>query len=341
MRPSFQSSAIKFLAAAAVFLLLAAAFISRDATSELTYTNPVLVDNLETGDVAEENKHLHPFGIGDPSVILHDGKYYLYPTGDNRSYDVYISQDLVNWNKGPKVFKTSERGAWAPDVFYNRGDGKFYLYYTVDKHVGVAVSDRPDGTFIDQGRLVMGAIDANMYLDDDGSYYLYYASYPGFSIYVQRMETPMMKKGEPVVLISPYEDWEKKNVPLVEAPWMLKYNGTYYLIYSGGSADTAEYAIGYATSKSPAGPFIKYPGNPIVKRSGNVLGPGHASVTEGFDGKPWMVYHQQKDDRRGWNRIICIDPVEFDEEGVMHVTSTRAVPRQLPVTAVSKSVSAR
>jgi hypothetical protein len=43
-----------------------------------------------------------------------------------------------------------------------------------------------------------------------------------------------------------------------------------------------------------------------------------------------MVYHQQKDATRGWNRIICIDPIWFDAEGVLHATASRATPRPAP-----------
>jgi hypothetical protein len=44
-----------------------------------------------------------------------------------------------------------------------------------------------------------------------------------------------------------------------------------------------------------------------------------------------MVYHQQKDKTKGWNRIICIDPIWFDENGVLHGKASRAAPRPAPV----------
>ena len=36
-------------------------------------------------------------GPADPAVILHEGTYYLYPTLDGKGYDVFTSNDLVNW----------------------------------------------------------------------------------------------------------------------------------------------------------------------------------------------------------------------------------------------------
>lgn len=296
-----------------------------------TYSNPVLVDTY-TINRPKPAPYAGILGIGDPAVIYHEGKYYLYPTGDNHSYDVYISTDLVHWSKGPKVFRSSETGLWAPDVFFSEDEGLFYLYYTVGGRIGVAEADRPDGEFRDRGALISKGIDAHLFRDDDGQYFLYYARYPDFAIFVQPMESPVRKKGAPVELISPTEAWEKKDVPVTEAPWMIKHQGVYYLLYSGGSADSEDYAIGYATAKHPWGPFTKYHGNPILHKGDGVFGPGHLSAIRDQAGTLWMVYHQQKDQTRGWNRIICIDPLWFDGKGVLHGIASRATPRPAPVT---------
>ena len=109
-----------------------------------TYSNPVLVETYAINRL-KPAPYSGTLGIGDPAVIYHKGKYYLYPTGDNHSYDVYLSNDLVHWSKGPKVFQTNETGLWAPDVFFSKEDDMFYLYYTVSGRIGVAEADRPDG----------------------------------------------------------------------------------------------------------------------------------------------------------------------------------------------------
>ncbi len=306
-----------------------------------TYSNPVLVETIHIRDENTGKRHVNQFtgvmGIGDPTVIFYKGKYFLYPTGDNRGYDVYISSDLVHWKKGPRIFRTEERGAWAPDVFYDEKSSKLYLYYTVNRRIGVAVSDNPDDTFTDLKTLVNGAIDAHMFKDDNGKYYLYYVKFPAFIIYVQPMESLTKKLGKPVKLIYPSEDWEKKHTPLTEAPWILKHNGVYYLLYSASGANTMEYAIGYATATNPLGPFTKYPGNPVIKKEDGIYGPGHASVTTDLDGTLWIVYHQQKGRNIGWDRIICIDRIWFDDKGVLHGKATRGTPQSSPVTEISLS----
>jgi xylan 1,4-beta-xylosidase len=314
---------------AALLALMSPALLAAEGSR--TYSNPVLVETYAMNR-PKPAPYIGTLGIGDPTVIYHSGKYYLYPTGDNRSYDVYISNDLVHWTKGPKVFQSRERGAWAPDVFFNKDDEMFYLYYTVDSRIGVAVADRPDGVFKDRGALVANGIDAHLFQDDDGSYFLYYARYPDFAIFVQPMESPVRKKGAAVQLISPTEAWEKKDIAVTEAPWTIRHKGVYYLLYSGGRADSEDYAIGYATAKHPVGPFTKYSGNPIIHKGGGIFGPGHVSVISDRAGKLWMVYHQQKDEKKGWNRIICIDPLWFDREGVLHGKATRQTPQRAPVT---------
>jgi len=280
-----------------------------------TYTNPV-IDEI---------------GPADPAVIFFKGMYYLYPTGDNTSYHVYTSTDLVQWTKGHKVFEPGERNVWAPDIFRDPKDGKFYLYYTVDKRIGVAVADRPDGTFVDCATFYENAIDAHMFRDDDGKYYLYYVQLPGFRIHVQRMRSPLERQGDPIEIIRPTEPWEKLRGHVTEGPWMLKHKGTCYLLYSGTGANSLDYAIGYATAESPMGPFVKYAGNPIVKKTDNAFGPGHGCVVTDGAGNLWSVYHQQKDDSQAWNRFVCIDPLWFDDAGVLHGKATRGTAEPAPV----------
>ncbi|HEY5999485.1 MAG TPA: glycoside hydrolase family 43 protein [bacterium] len=316
--------------AAAGLLLGARSAIGAGPEAGRTYANPVLVDTHAIRRAGPAPYH-GTLGIGDPAVIRHDGRYYLYPTGDNASYDVYLSDDLVHWTKGPKVFRSGERGVWAPDVFFDQRDRTFYLYYTVDRRIGVAASDRPDGTFADRGSLVAAAIDAHLFRDDDGALYLYYARYPDFAIFVQAMRSPLAKKDEPPVeLLAPTEAWERRDVPVTEAPWVLKRAGTYYLLYSAGSADSEHYAIGYATAKDARGPFTKHRGNPIVREGGGIFGPGHVAVVADGAGDLWLVYHQQKDATRGWNRIICIDRLRFDADGTLRATPTRGTPLPAP-----------
>jgi len=271
---------------------------SPDAAGARTYRNPI-IDLM---------------GPADPAVIRYDGVYYLYPTTDSRGYDVFVSEDLVHWDRRPKCYTDARGGVWAPDVFHHaRGDGGFYLYYTANrpgggKLIGVATADHPLGPF-----------------------YLYYADLSrGFRIMVQPMADPLTKQGSPTLVIRPTDPWEKARGAVTEGPWMLKHDGTYYLMYSGSGADGPEYAIGYATADAPTGPFTKHRGNPIAKRGNGVFGPGHHCVVPGPDGRLWMVYHQQDGEQTGWNRFLALDPLWFDAHGVIHVKTTRGSDEPAP-----------
>ena len=301
------------------------AAVPQAARPAKTYRNPI-IDRI---------------GPADPHVIRFEGKYYMYPTTDGKGYDVFVSDDLVRWEEKGKCYTDPRGGAWAPDVFHHaRGDGQFYLYYTVNKPgvnkpggiklIGVAAAKHPLGPFTDRGNLVENAIDAHLFQDGDGAMYLYYVDLTqGFKIVVQPMADPVTKRGQPTALIWPTEPWEMHG-KVTEGPWMLKRQGSYYLMYSGSGASGPDYAVGYATAKSPLGPFVKHPGNPIAKRGGGVFGPGHHCVVAAPDGKLWMVYHQQNSEARGWKRFLAIDPLWFDEQGVIHAKTTRGTDEPAP-----------
>ena len=285
-------------------------------------------------------------GLADPHVIRVGETYYLYPTSHTEGYDAWTSTDLVHWEHKGRVFDDPRGGAWAPDVFrHARGDGKFYLYYTdddphgdkgpgpFDKQIGVAVADGPLGPFVDKGPLEKGVIDAHLFQDDDGRLYLYYVNIAGgFKILVQPMSDPLTPHGKPTELLHPTDPWEMAAGEVTEGPFMLKRDGVYYLMYSGSGADSPHYAIGYATAKSPAGPFKKHPGNPIAKRTAEVIGPGHHCVVTGPDGKLWMIYHQKYRDNTSFRRFVALDPLWFDDQGVIHAEVTRGTDKPAPPT---------
>jgi xylan 1,4-beta-xylosidase len=315
--------------------LLALCAVAFPCRAEPTYQNPVL-----TAD-----------NPADPHVIRIDDAYYLYATTHGRGYDVFVSRNLVHWENKGSVFDDPRGGAWAPDVFHDPTDGKFYLYYTdsVDversrgastdhlraKQVGVAVADSPLGPFVDKKVLFAGSIDGHMFRDDDGQYYLFYVEIAdGFRIMLQPMDDPLTPRGEPIEIMRPDTPWETAAGEVTEGPWMIKRNGLYYLMYSGSGADTPNYAVGYATASNPLGPYKKYAGNPIAKGDGErIFGPGHHSVVNGPDGKLWMVYHQKYSPRVSYRRFIAIDPMWFDDAGVIHARVSRDEPQPAPLPA--------
>lgn len=317
---------------------------------------------IAMGTVPQSHYHnpiLEQDSLADPHIIQFQGKYYLYGTyldgtlkGGSDHYDVYISENMKDWDKVPNIFSKDSETLWAPDVFYNASDETFYLYYSNDMNIGVATSKSPTGPFVDQGILIENAIDAHMF-KDNGEYYLYYSSVEisnefdmilrfltGIilgtkdkakeNILVQKMDTPLKTEGDPILLLEPNIAWEKGvMLDVNEGAWMFKNGETYYLMYSGSETMFGTYAIGYATADNPIGPFIKSANNPIVATrksllASGVYSPGHHSVITNDDGKHWIVYHQKQSPTSiGFsNRYVCKDEMTLTETGELVVVST-------------------
>lgn len=89
--------------------------------------------------------------LADPCVIKVGDTWYLYATEPGPGHTAWASTDLITWeNRGEAWLPTPDnwnvRGqAWAPHV--RVADDGYYLYYTADKQIGVAVSDSPEGPF--------------------------------------------------------------------------------------------------------------------------------------------------------------------------------------------------
>jgi GH43 family beta-xylosidase len=269
-------------------------------------------------------------GGADPAVLYYQGMFYFYSTNPDGS--VFTSTNLVNWSKGPVILPDELKGDWAPEVYHHPEDGKFYLYYTQKYKIGVAVADRPDAMFKDLGFIVIDAIDAHLFRDDDSRLYLYFTHTPDFSMHCVPMKSPVETGGPITQLFEISQDWEKHSFPINEGPWMLKHNGTYYLLYSGSNGQSRYYAVGCATAPTPIGPFAKYPDNPVFQDLEHVSCAGHGSVTPDRAGNLWHLYHQKiSTSTIDWARDVCLDPVRFDKNGCFGGTPTRGVEQPVPV----------
>jgi GH43 family beta-xylosidase len=297
----------------------------------------------------------NPLGpqIPDPFILkAADGLYYAYGT---TGFRVWSSSDLVRWQPEGVAFPIADRSwgirdFWAPEVV--EYSGRYYMYYSAErasggKRIGVAISNKPTGPFSDAGMEPLfdpgyPTIDAHVFIDDDGRKYLYYAKdqvqnsgrYES-RIYVVELADNMIEvKGEPILCIKPDQPWEMASGPnrlWNEGPTVFKRNDLYYLMYSANYFDSRDYAIGYATSSSPLGPFIKSEQNPIVKAiDGLVSGPGHNS-TFSPDGKSlYIAYHSHMNVAAGSGaRRMNIDRIGVRADGTLYVNGPTVTPQLL------------
>jgi beta-xylosidase len=257
------------------------------------------------------------------------GAFFLYATDDasnsgkywdSTSWRLFTSPDMAAWTDAGvpldvTVFKWArpDAKAWAPEAAFR--DGRYYFYAPVggDK-IGVAVSDRPDGGFVDArtDALVDKARDANagdepidpaVFVDKDGQAYLYFGTRVPK---VVKLKADMVNLDGPIrnVRIDGLAEQQKA---YGEAPFLHERGGTYYFTFSTGWPGQ----IRYATGSSPLGPFtdrgvvIDY-----LKISTN-----HQAILE-HGGKSFIFYHDSLLPGGGSHRrSITVAPLAYGDDG--------------------------
>ena len=239
--------------------------------------------------------------VHDPSVILaDDGYFYIY--GSHMA--AARSQDLMNWEmisrnaeKGCKLFddvQTELQEAlfwartatfWASDV-QQLADGRYYLYYCTCEGssplsaLGLAVSDRPEGPYKDQGIFLKSGmpgydatrlpnvIDPHTFFDKNGKLWMVYGSYSG-GIFILKMDE---KTGLPLEGQGYGKKLLGKNHARIEAPYILYSPETdyYYLFLSFGGLNANDgYNIRVCRSKNPDGPYVDALGQDMISCGGS------------------------------------------------------------------------
>lgn len=275
--------------------------------------------------------------IADPYCFYHDGTYYAYGTQYATGFPVYTSKDLEHWVEHRAMQNTDSWGSdkktwWAAEVYEH--DGKFYMFYVINEQVCVAISEEgPQGPFKQPLRKPLFAkeknIDPHLFIDDDGTPYLYFVRFTGGNvIWVAEMEKDLMsiKENTLTECIRATDSWEKKQGSICEGPSIIKRNGTYYLIYSANHYQCKDYAVGYATSDSPMGPWKKYEGNPILRRdnpaAGGLAGVGHGAPFQCADGSWKYIFHAHQYAEEGsevGKRSSYINDLHFSPEGEIYI----------------------
>ena len=258
----------------------------------------------------------------DPFILVHENKYYLYFTKESDGFKVYESSDLHSWeDKGYCLQKGSgvigDHGFWAPEIIYE--NNLFYMVYVADEHLAIATSPSPLGPFTQEKQVYLdedNMIDGHFFKDDDGQVYLYFVRFNnGNVIHVAKMNDDMVSinKETETFLLKAQVQWEISSGYLVcEGPFVLKHNNKYYLSYSCNHTQSPDYAIGYATSDNPMGPFTKYAKNPILQKTDKVVGVGHHSFFNRIgDNHLMCVYHRHYSPEQNYPRQVCLDEAKF------------------------------
>jgi hypothetical protein len=184
--------------------------------------------------------------------------------------------------------------------------------------------------------------DANMFVDDDGRFYMYWgwSQILPFQVVELDPKDGFKEKGEPkVCFFGDYEEhgFERRRdedvifpffthrpyfpeeSPWIEGPFMIKYKGKYYLQYAAIGLEFSSYSHGIYVADSPLGPFEYSQHNPLTfKTTGYVKGAGHGSTFQDKNGQFWTIcmipaYYGG----RGGGEMV-IFPTAVDPEGIMY-----------------------
>jgi arabinoxylan arabinofuranohydrolase len=302
--------------------------------------------------IAKENHNPVLEGyFADPDVMYSEKtkKYYIYPTSDGFDgwsgtyFKAFSSTDLVSWkDEGVivdlhKDVSWAKRNAWAPCIIEKKVNGqyKYFYYFTAAQKIGVAVADDPAGPFTDMGKALVDKkpegvrggqeIDPEVFTDpQNGKSYLYWGN--GYMAVAELNDDMISLKQETLKTI-------KVDRTFREGTTVFFRNGIYYFLWSEDDTRSENYRVRYGTSSSPLGPINIPTDNLVIAKdpSTGIYGTGHNSVLQ-LPGKDewYIVYHRFNFPKgitmggaAGFNREVCIDKMEFNDDGsIKQVTPT-------------------
>jgi beta-xylosidase len=294
----------------------------------------------------------------DPAIMKVGRSYFLYTTNDfGMNIPKRTSRDLIHWTWASDAMPQRPSWAqkdtiWAPHAVQT-GD-HFTLFFAARQYngkmaVGYAVSKSPDGPFTSQGVANEGllvthpnpnvTIDPDVLLDDDGRMYLYWGSANGDAradvLGIRGQEIRIAADGRSIERLGAWSTVKPKIGPgnarppwlpqdrlNVEAPWVMKRNGWYYMFYSDGVYDgttpQSEYALNVVRSRSPLdfhSPQALAASRRVVSGTPAYRGPGHPTVTPEPDGEHYaLAYHAWVGGINRGQRETMIDRIEWRDD---------------------------
>lgn len=303
-----------------------------------------MYDSPFTGNLYTADPSAHVWHIGGKDVLYVYASHDMEPSkGCDRMdrYHVFSTEDMVNWTDHGEILNADEvnkaigEGSngfmWAPDAAYNAKEKKYYFLFphkvrskadgdSYDQwRMFMATSDGPAGPFTVQDSIpgMANGIDPSIFVDDDGSAYIYMSG-DG-----QGGWGAKLKDDNWLQLETKLASFPEIKGNFHEAPFVFKKDGLYYLTYSDGhKTELGGNQLLYATSKSPLGPWeakgvYMYPHGEET---------AHGSIVQ-FKGKWYQFYHTANYSGAGALRSVCFDEVTFTDDGKINPVHTWGQPK--------------
>lgn len=196
---------------------------------------------------------------------------------------------------------------YAPDAIEK--NGRYYLFFCCsDDSEGVAVSNHSTGPFQNPIRLAVSGIDPAVFVDDDGQAYYYWGQ---FCAHGAKLSPDMTSILEETIV---YDLLTEKKHHFHEGSSVRKRGDTYYYVFTDVSRGKPT-CLGYATSKSPLGPFT-YQGVIIDNANCDPGSWNNHGCIEKFR-EQWYVFYHRSSRNSQYMRRACAERITFDENGLI------------------------
>lgn len=234
-----------------------------------------------------DGNHIQAHGGG---VLARGGIYYWYgedrTPGGRGAVACYSSTNLLDWKREGVALarealpRVEDRSTFVerPKVIFNPRTEKFVMWMHLEQRgyrfarAGVAVGDRATGPFTflkflrpvtndfnfpeddsNRQKQLGGTFrDMNLFVDDDGRAYVFYAAEDNFTMYVVRLNEEFTGPLQPM---EENKTWARILVRgHREAPAPFKHQGRYYVITSGCTGWKPN-AADYAVAENVLGPW--------------------------------------------------------------------------------------
>lgn len=280
--------------------------------------------------------------VHDPVIIKHAGTWYIFYTATGIGFK--SSSNGTSWQDRGRIFNPNpswhkqlvpdtDGNIWAPDIFYF--NGTYYLYYSVSSFgsshsvIGLATNTtlNPNDSnyrWADQGDVIRSysdsnynCIDPNISLDANGNPWMSFGSFWSGLKLVQ-LDPNTMK---------PYSNYQLTSIAYnstIEAPFIVRRNGYYYLFVSHGyccRGVDSTYNIRVGRSQSITGTYTDRNGVSMMNSGGTLIddgdsrwrGPGHNAVY--LSGDTAILVNHAYDANANGTATLQIRPLYWDSAG--------------------------
>lgn len=263
----------------------------------------------------------------DPSICVHEGRYYLVTSTFEYlpAVPIFCSRDLVHWRQIGNALTRPEQldlagvedsgGVFAPTLRVH--DGRFHLITTCARGRGsfcnfFVTAEDPAGPWSDPVYVDVEGIDPSLYWEDGRTYVQYAGRGEIFQTEIDGATGAILDGPRLITRGCGGRD--------AEGPHLFKRDGWYYLMLAEGGTREG-HMVTLMRSRNLWGPFEPSPYGCVLSNRELPREPiqctGHADLAYAPDGSPWLVALGVRQVRHQsiMGRETCLVPAAWTDDG--------------------------